>query len=945
MTITNPALIPAAWATLMELADASASPRPEQVFVGATEQVQRLLRLSPFAAKMMAQQWDWIVSTFDRTAWQDPIDRHGLETLYASAQAVAESPEQALRWLRNRVMLRLIWRDFLRFCDAPETVAQVSLLADFCIQRALEVASNELSERFGAPIGKDSGEEQQLVILALGKLGAQELNLSSDIDLIFVYPEAGTTNSAAKTLSNQEFFLKLGQRVIALLDLVTADGFVFRVDMRLRPYGDSGPLVMNFAAFEAYYQEQGREWERYAMIKARPLTGRLESTQELTTMLTPFVFRRYIDFSVIDSLRDMKRMIADQVVRKGLQNDIKLGRGGIREIEFIAQCFQLIRGGRDEILRTRQLMVALDGCEALGCLPSLAVDQLRQAYWFLRNTEHALQGYQDKQTQQLPEDISAQDALTEIMGYSTYPEFLEALVDHRRRVSHHFDVLIADPDSSSEQPKLDLAWETLSIDEWQDLGFSEPETLPEVMAVLTRSSVVKALQAEPRRRLDVVMPRLISAVSRHSSPTQTLSRLLPLVEAVLRRSAYLLLLAENPAALEELVRLCGASPWIARQLALRPALLDELLDLDHLYTAPDKAVLAEELRQQMAYVAMTDLEAQMEGLRYFKSAQMLRIGASEIGGVLPLMQVSDKLTFVAEVILSHVLEVAWIDLVAKHGSPAGVGADKHFCIVAYGKLGGWELNYASDLDLVFLYDADPQGLTDGDRPIDHARFYTRLGQRIIHILETRMSMGRLYEVDMRLRPSGNSGLLVTTVAAFERYQRDSAWTWEHQALTRARVVAGDQAIADRFQAIRQAILSLPRQVDSLAQEVQQMRAKMRHQFDSTSAADVFDLKQDAGGIVDIEFMVQYAVLAWSSKREALSQWTDNVRQLETLAALGFISVETVQTLTSAYLAYRSATHECALQESAGSVSAAEWAELRHAVRREWDAWFNRIIEE
>ena len=344
MTIKNSAPSPTAWATLTELADASALMRPEQVFAGATEQVQRLLRLSPFAAKMMAQHWDWIASTFDLTEWQAPIDHRDLECLYASAQASAASPEQALRWLRNRIMVRLIWRDFLRFCDAPETVAQVSLLADFCIQRALEVASNELSERFGAPIGKDTGEAQQLVILALGKLGAQELNLSSDIDLMFVYPESGTTDSAARALSNQEFFLKLGQRVIALLDPVTADGFVFRVDMRLRPYGDSGPLVMNFSAFEAYYQEQGREWERYAMIKARPLTGGLESTQQLTTMLTPFVFRRYIDFSVIDSLRDMKRMIADQVVRKGLQNDIKLGRGGIREIEFIAQCFQLIRG-------------------------------------------------------------------------------------------------------------------------------------------------------------------------------------------------------------------------------------------------------------------------------------------------------------------------------------------------------------------------------------------------------------------------------------------------------------------------------------------------------------------------------------------------------------------------------------------------------------------------
>ena len=898
------------------------------------------LASSPFLTTTVAQHWAWVASDFAATGWQEPLSWSDLDALLSELEQTGCDSEARLRKLRQRVMARMIWRDFSRHCDATETVQQVSLLADFCIQTAVSYAQQELQERFGRPVGAESGGVQQLVILAMGKLGAYELNLSSDIDLIFVYPESGETAGGRKSLSNQEYFIKVGQRVIALLDKVTVDGFVFRVDMRLRPYGDSGPLVMNFSAFESYYQDQGRDWERYAMIKARAVTGDAADVSALETMLRPFVFRRYVDFSVIDSLRDMKRMISEQVIRKGLQDDVKLGPGGIREVEFIAQCFQLIRGGRDALLRCRGLMDALGACEALGCLPPEAVAELQEAYWFLRNSEHAIQGYQDRQTQRLPDEPAAKEGLCRVMGFESFEAYLSELNRHRAKVSGHFVALIAPAEDDSDAVERTWYWDDLESERIAALGFESVEVVSAALERLTQSAIVRTLQVEPRRRLDLAMPKLLESCARSSNPSETVARIVPLVESVLRRSAYLLLLIENPPALNELVRLCAASPWIAKQLALRPALLDELLDLEHLYQAPDKHVLEQDLALHMRSIPLTDLEAQMDALRYFKAAQVLRVAASEIGGFLPLMKVSDKLTFIAEVILDWIVKVAWADLCAKHGKPAHLGEGTGFCVVAYGKLGGLELNYSSDLDLVFLYDAPAQGLTDGEKPIDCARFYTRLGQRIIHMLETRMALGVLYEVDMRLRPSGNSGLLVSSIAAFERYQFDEAWTWEHQALTRARAVAGDRHLAEVFQSIRLKVLSKPRDKVALADEVKAMRQKMRENLDVDAKADIFDLKHGFGGIVDIEFMVQYALLAQSASHPPLAEYTDNIRQLEALAGSGLIDPETANELSQAYLAYRSATHECALQEEPSKVSGGQWNDYREAVGQRWRDWFN-----
>jgi glutamate-ammonia-ligase adenylyltransferase len=842
-----------------------------------------------------------------------------------------------LRRFRQREILRILWRDFNRTAPTMETTRDMSLLAECCIGQALDWLHREMVGEHGEPRDKN-GEAQQLLVVAMGKLGAWELNLSSDVDLIFTYPGAGTTDGERRPLSNQEFFIKLGQRLISALDQTTAEGFVFRVDMRLRPYGQSGALVLNFSALEEYYQDQGRDWERYALIKARVITGPQAQRDFLTESLRPFVYRRYIDFGVIESLRDMKQMINTEVRRRGLQENVKLGPGGIREIEFIAQCFQLIRGGRDVEFQQRELLKVLDACGVEGCLPEEAVTELKQAYLFLRDTEHAIQGYDDKQSQSLPRGEEERAALLRAMNFSSWEAFSAALEEHRRRVSDHFSKLIAAPVEGEQDRERPSIWPN-GIEEaaLESLGFADGDRVGEALLELRDSSRLRYLQVESRQRLDQFMPRLLTTCAEHEQADEVLLRLLPLVQAVVRRSAYLMLLLENPSALQELVSLCAASPWISEQLARQPVLLDELLDTRSLYSAPDRDVLQQELQQQVQRLPQDDLEAHMETLRYFKASQMLHVAASEVSGRLPLMKVSDKLSFLAEVILEQALAVAWHDLTNKHGEPAREGEGSGFIIVGYGKLGGIELGHGSDLDLVFIYDA-AGGSTDGGRPIDNAVFYTRLGQRIIHILDTRTALGQLYEVDMRLRPSGESGMLVTSFKGFKDYQLNSAWTWEHQALVRGRFIAGDTELGQDFAAFREEVLSLPRDEAKLREEVIDMRKKMRDHLlpAETVKSGNFHLKHGLGGIVDIEFMVQYAVLAWSHRVPGLAFWSDNVRILETLQEAGLFTAAESTALTDAYIAYRSAAHQLSLQQQPGEVEPGRFESERAAVTAKWN---------
>lgn len=914
---------------------------------------------SQFVADLCLRMPEIFQDLVDSDDLQCSFDSQQLSLRYGLTLADANDSDQlntALRQCRAKEMLRIVWRDINRLADLTQTTRDVSALADMAVAQSVDFHHRQLCKQYGKPTALVDGQpvEQRLVVLGMGKLGAHELNLSSDIDLIFSYPLSGETlveSAEQKSLDNHEFFTRLGRKVIQSLDQITSDGFVFRVDMRLRPYGESGALVLSFDAMEEYYQSQGREWERYAMVKARVITADQQQGERLMNMLRPFTYRRYIDFSVIESLRTMKKMIRQEVKRRGLQHDVKLGAGGIREIEFIAQSFQLIRGGREHDLQERSVVKVLSLLAAKRYLPEQATQQLQQAYHFLRNTEHAIQAFNDRQTQTLPGDDHACAALALVMGCGSWQHFVDILESHRNNVSSHFQQVISDSEED-ETESVDSCWPELwmsGCDDEHCLAMLQEAGHEQAQEVLTRiirmrdGQVVTRMQNVARERLDQFMPRLLQAVTHAEQPSTALLRILPLVESVLRRTAYLVLLVENPNALQQLVVLCAASQWIATQLTRHPALLDELLDSRTLYSVPDKKDLRDDLQQQLLRVSWDDLESHMEALRYFKQAHQLRVTAAEVVGYLPLMKVSDYLTMIAEVTLEYVLELAWHHLVEKHGRPqceTTVDGDKGFIVVGYGKLGGIELGHGSDLDLVFIHNSAANSMTDGPRPVDNSVFFSRLGQRIIHILTAQTAMGQLYEVDMRLRPSGESGLLVSALPAFEIYQLEEAWTWEHQALVRARVVAGDRALADQFTAIRRKVLCQPRDEGTLKSDVAAMRKKMRDHLMpkglETKENPIFHLKHGTGAIVDIEFMVQYAVLAWSHRFPALAVYTDNIRVLESLEREGLFSQRQSEALIDAYKAYRSQVHRLSLQQCSSEALISEFAVHRQAVMDKWN---------
>ncbi|MGK0247398.1 MAG: glutamate-ammonia-ligase adenylyltransferase [Oleispira sp.] len=895
------------------------------------------------------------------------LEQNLLGLINASAnneQAEIELPSEeplfkALRIFRRRTQIHIIWRDLLRLANTMDTTRMLSDMADVCIAQGLNHVHALLVEKHGRPIGKNSQEEQHLLVLGMGKLGAHELNLSSDIDLIFAYPESGmTTGNAAgkRELSNQEFFIKVGQKLIQALDNTTIDGFVFRTDMRLRPYGDSGPLVMNFASVEEYYQTQGRDWERYAMVKARIITSdglpsvdaEVTATgKELLSILRPFVYRQYVDYSAFESLRSMKAMINTEVRRRGLQANVKLGSGGIREIEFVVQAFQLIRGGQEKELQTRELLIVLSILEGEGYLPLRACKELRQAYLFLRDTEHVIQALNDEQTQLLPSDEYqysdlAQTRVAFAMGFPTWQEFLIELDVQRENVSHHFAQIVApadeDQDSTDEHTHNKIekeAWQDLwhgnfdgddsRSDELEEQAFlkqfpcTQSDTVINHITKFRDSRAINSMQTIGRERLDTLMPLLLRRVWKSDYPVNTLERILPIISATLRRTVYLVLLSENPSALKHLVKLCSISPWVADYIAQAPILLDELLNPQQFYSPVTKQDLVTELHLRLLRIDEGDLEQQMDQLRHFANAHKLRAAANEVQGTLTLMQVSDYLTNLAEVLLDKVSHLAWQQVVAKYGYPRNAQDEEvlepEFIVVGYGKLGGLELSYGSDLDLVFLYDTARGKSTSGTRELDNGVFYTRMGQRMIHILSTQTRAGELYDIDMRLRPSGASGMIATSLSGFEKYQQENAWTWEHQALVRARKVSGSHAVQVKFEEVRAKILTITREKSILSEEVQAMRQKMRDNLGSKNTTDVcFQLKQDAGGIVDIEFMVQYGVLALSHQYPELTHVTDNMRLLEAFVRCGLMSSQDCQTLQETYLAYRVETHKRALQK-------------------------------
>lgn len=830
-----------------------------------------------------------------------------------------------LRLYRQWWMVRLIALDIQQRLTLTELTSRLSGLADACVNASLAWSEQQYLSLYGRALDRN-GLPQSMIVIGMGKLGGNELNLSSDIDLIFAFREHGDTQGGKKSLSHQEYFTKLGQKLIQHLDQVTADGFVFRVDMRLRPFGQSGALVLNMDSLENYYQDQGRDWERYAMIKARVMSGSTLDIREFEALRKPFVYRKYLDFGAIGALRDLKQMIAKEVRRKGIEHNIKLGEGGIREVEFIVQALQILHGGRDQRLQTPALLKVLPYLAQQDYLSHEKVDALHDAYLLLRRTEHALQALNDEQTQLLPEDSITRTRIALMVGFASWEELDQRLWEVRKNVHSAFVALIDDGEETSEEVKSQEAWRLLIkhpgdkeaiLDAIELIAWEDTNANVTRITQLLSSRAVVFMQPIGHERLAVFLADLMIKLTEEANPDLVLERVFPILEAVLRRTAYLVLLSENQTALTHLIRLCRESVWFTEAISTTPALLDELLDAHTLFSPPDKTMLEDELQQILLRLPEDDEEAQMDAMRRFRRSIILRIAACDITEILPVMKVSDHLTWLAEVLLEQVLQQSWHYLTKKHGFPVSQGDTAYtpqLAIIGYGKSGGWELGYDSDLDLVFIHDAQSSGSTDGNRSIDNLTFYTRLGQRLIHMITSFTAVGRLYEVDMRLRPSGNSGLLVSSLEAFKDYQQKEAWVWEHQALTRSRGLAGEPNLLIKFEDCRKAIIASARDRNELKAEVIKMREKMRAHLDTGGKEKGFDLKQGAGGIIDIEFMVQYLVLAWSHKFPELMRFSDNVRQLEAAASVGLTEAEQAEKMIDTYTLYRSHTHRLSLQQ-------------------------------
>ncbi len=823
------------------------------------------------------------------------------------------SLKKVLRQLRQRVILRIMYRDLNGLADLNEVVTTTTDLAEIALNVAVNHHQQWLEVSYGKPCSAD-GVAQSLIVIGMGKLGGAELNVSSDIDLIFAYEQEGETHglhlSGENKTSNQDFFTKLAKKLIAALDEVTEEGFVFRVDMRLRPFGSEGVLVSSYDALEDYYQNSGREWERYAWIKGRVIVGQDASIHAL---LRPFVFRKYLDFNALNSMRDLKLQIHRDVALKAQHDNIKLGRGGIREIEFIAQVFQLIRGGHDASLQIKPTLKVLNLLKNKGLLAEKTVSELSKAYEFLRNLEHRLMYVEDAQTQELPKSDEAKARIAKAMNYPDWATFLTDLETHRKIVAQHFDATFNDKNQTinmQETVAETAIWQGViekqaALQALLDKGYSEAEQTLMRLQMLRASSRFQQLPELSRQRFDALMPHAIAGSATMPNPDITLLRVTNVFESICRRASYLALLAENTQAMNLLVKLCSSSPWLSNYLAQHPILLDELLDTRTLYTEPDFVSMRAELVQRLAEFK-GDIERQMDVMRHFKHANTFRFAAQDINGKLALETLSDYLSALADLILNVALDFIWPNVREKHL------ASPKFAVIGYGKLGSKELGYASDLDIIFLYQDDDENATD-----DIPEIYARFAQRINNWFNSLTSAGLLYETDLQLRPDGNSGLLVSSVAAFRDYQLNKAWVWEHQALTRARFVAGDASIGAAFEQIRGEVLTQIRDAEQLKAAVLNMREKMRTARKIKN--DLFDLKHSAGGIIDVEFLVQFLVLKHASNYPQLIKNVGNIALLTLLAKLTIIDTNLAKKVADAYREYRQLIHQAKLQEKTSTV--------------------------
>ncbi|MFB2588959.1 bifunctional [glutamate--ammonia ligase]-adenylyl-L-tyrosine phosphorylase/[glutamate--ammonia-ligase] adenylyltransferase [Acinetobacter sp. c1-l78] len=905
------------------------------------KQQQRTQQSSLYATQVMQSmdgiwQQDYAKDQFLTALSQQDIQQLLQDTLSDVQDEVTWM--RCIRQLRARLMLRWIWQDCNGLTDVISLTQQLSYFADACIVAAKDFARPALVAKHGEPIGAD-GTVQDLVVIAMGKHGAEELNLSSDIDLIFCFAQNGETNGR-KCIDVQQFCIFWGQKIIYLLDHVTADGFVFRVDMRLRPWGDGSALALSYAALEKYLIQHGREWERYAWIKARAITGGTAG-EEIIRLSRSFVFRRYVDYTAFAAMREMKGMINKEVARRNTADDVKLGAGGIREIEFIVQVFQLIYGGSHLKLQDRQCLIALKHLYDDHFLDQTAHDELRTAYLYLRRVEHAIQALQDQQTQNLPQENELRLRLIYALNFDTWQAFMDDLNIHRNKVSHYFKHLIEQP--MNQEQLENQSFEMLS----EELAMILDDETKARIERFWHSQTVQHLPSTAEQRLRKFWPLFSQAIVQADRPQAALLRLLPLLESILRRSVYLVMLTENRGALQRLVKMASSSPWICEELVQYPVLLDEFLSLD--FEFPQREDLQQNLRQQLLRLELNDVEDIMRVLRLFKKSNVLAVAASDILAESPLMRVSDVLTDIAEISVNATLNLAFQMTAQRYGVPVKNNGERAsldqigMAVVGYGKLGGIELGYGSDLDLVFLHDYQDYTETDSKKAISGMEFAMRCTQKFMSLMTTQTLDGRVYEVDTRLRPNGDAGVLVSSLKQFEQYQYQHAWLWEHQALVRARSVAGDADLCQKFEQIRCAVLTQQRELADVKQQVLEMREKMLNHLGSKaheSQAGIFHLKHDRGGIVDIEFMAQFLVLAFSHQDAQLAHYSDNVRIFQDAASAGMISLDDADLLIMAYLLERGESHRLALDNQSLRVQAEAWQVTREQVCAIWEQLFH-----
>lgn len=886
-------------------------PSIDTVDSSAEAKLEQALRFSRYAQRQLdcepALRND-LLAHLHRPFSREEMLAH-LDAACASASLDESLLRSTLRILRKRVMLRLAIRDLAGMADLTEVMTTMTHLAEVTIRCSLEQYHNWLTQpdQFGSPIGEKSATPQQLLVVAMGKLGGGELNVSSDVDLVFIYPEDGETNGR-KAIANHDFFTRLGRKLIASLNDYTVDGYVFRVDMRLRPHGENSPLAISFAMLEEYFATQGREWERHAWLKSRVIVGPAAATAVLMEEITrPFVFRKYLDFEAYEAMRSLHAQLRKEVDRREMHDNIKLGPGGIREIEFITQVFQLIRGGRDADLCIRPTLATLQRLQQKQPIPAQTITELIDAYRFLRKLEHRLQYLDDQQTQNLPDDPLDQALIAAAMGYPSFADFLQQLDIHRNHVTRHFELIFAAPRKSPAHDILTSLWQEHADDSTQvaaatsqltTLGFTEPGKISARIQQFYGSYFFQQLPPARQRKIKSLMPILVEAIAQFPPVESTLERMLQLLEHISQHTAYLALLLEHPQTLPRITKLVSASQWATDYLGRHPILLDQLLTPRGLYQLPDWPALRRELMYQLTHANSPKsniTEWQMDVLRHFQHAQVFQLLAIDLEGKLLLETLSDHLTELADLILDNVLNLAWQGLKKKHRDrPA-------FAIIGYGKLGGKELGYASDLDIIFLFK---------DNHPDALEIYTKLSQSINTWLTSHTSTGVLYETDLRLRPNGTSGLLACSIEAFSQYQHEQAWVWEHQALTRARYISGDQQVGALFEQVRKEILCKQRDLAPLRQEILKMREKMLNAHPNPTP--LFDIKHDRGGIIDVEFIVQYLVLGYAHRYPQLTGNIGNIALLKLSGELGLIPAETAQQVLTAYREFRRLQHRLRL---------------------------------